>query len=142
MKKLIAQFIKFGFVGGLCFLIDFGLYSLCNYVGIQYLVSGIIGFTVSVIVNYYLSMRYVFERRNDLSREREFAIFVVLSVIGLVLNEVLLFVCIDGVYYHNTYMMSTMNHQTAKMLAKVFATGIVMLYNFISRKKLLEKKVV
>lgn len=140
MKGLIAQFFKFGIVGGLCFLIDFGLYTLCNLIGVPYLISGVIGFTVSVIVNYYLSMHFVFRRRDDLSRRREFIVFVILSVIGLGLNELLLYICIDGIYDHSARLMCLMGHQTAKILAKIFATAVVTVYNFVSRKLLLEKK--
>ena len=134
------QFIKFGAVGALCFLIDFALYTLCNHLGIPYLISGIIGFSVSVVVNYLLSMRYVFKRRNDLSRRREFIIFVFLSVIGLGLNELLLYVCIDVYYDNNSQLIVLVNNQLAKTIAKIIATIVVTVFNFVSRKVLLENK--
>ena len=56
MTKLIQQFLKFGVVGVICFFIDTGLYTICNFIGIPYLISGVIGFSVSVVVNYLLSM--------------------------------------------------------------------------------------
>lgn len=95
MGKIIQQFLKFGVVGALCFVIDTGLYTICNFIGIPYLISGVIGFSVSVVVNYLLSMKYVFVRRDDLSRKKEFTIYLILSIIGLGLNELILFVCVD-----------------------------------------------
>ena len=140
MRELIAQFVKFGFVGGLCFLIDFGLYTFLNYIGFPYLVSGCIGFVVSVSVNYILSMRYVFTGRDDISKQREFITFVVLSVIGLGLNELLLYLCVDQLYAKSKILSGSMGDRTAEMLAKVFATAVVMVYNFVTRKILLEEK--
>ena len=86
--KLIAQFMKFGVVGVIAFVIDYGLLALLTEVfGVNYLVSATISFTVSVIFNYLASMRYVFTHKEDISRRREFVIFVVLSVIGLIINN-------------------------------------------------------
>ena len=62
MKKLIAQFMKFGIVGVIAFLIDYGLMvALTEFFGVPYLISNTISFTVSVVFNYVASMRYVFE---------------------------------------------------------------------------------
>ncbi|MFR5091562.1 MAG: GtrA family protein [Adlercreutzia equolifaciens] len=84
MEKLIAQFMKFGVVGVIAFVIDYGLMvALTELVGVNYLISATISFTVSVVFNYLASMRYVFTHKQGLSRRREFVIFVVLSVIGL-----------------------------------------------------------
>ena len=79
IKKLIAQIMKFGVVGLISFIVDFSIYTIiCNVMGISYLIAGFAGFTISVIVNYILSMHFVFESRNDLSKTKEFIIFVFL----------------------------------------------------------------
>ena len=140
MKNVIGQIVKFGLVGVLCTLIDFACYTGCNLIGIPYLISGIIGFTVSVIFNYILSMRYVFVRREDISRRREFIIFVILSVIGLLLNEVLLYICVDMIYMQMSWLQGMFNRDVAEIFAKLCATVVVMVYNFVSRKLILEKK--
>ena len=88
MKNLIAQFMKFGVVGVIAFFIDYGLLAFCTEIlHINYLVSATIGFTVSVVFNYLASMRYVFTHKEDMSRRREFIIFVILSIIGLIINN-------------------------------------------------------
>lgn len=126
MKKLLAQIIKFGLVGFLCFFIDYGIMVFLTEVdGVHYLLSSGISFTVSVIVNYVLSLTYVFETEQK-NRVKEFIIFVVLSVIGLGINQVLMWFCVDilGIFY---------------MISKIGATAVVMVYNFITRKMILEK---
>lgn len=108
--------------------------------GIPYLISGIVGFVVSVIFNYILSMRYVFARREDISRKKEFIVFIVLSVIGLILNEFLLYICVDLVYMQVILLQKMFNQDIAQIVAKLCVTVVVMIYNFVSRKLILEKK--
>ena len=51
MVKLIQQMIKFGFVGVLCFFIDYGIMVFLTEVfGINYMVSSTVSFSVSVTV--------------------------------------------------------------------------------------------
>ena len=126
MKKLIEQIMKFGVVGVICFGIDYGLMIfLTELCGISYLVSSGISFSVSVMVNYTLSLKFVFETDKDKNKIVEFLIFIILSVVGLGINQVLMWVCVDKlhVYY---------------MISKIGVTGVVMVYNFVTRKLILE----
>ena len=126
MKQLIAQFAKFGVVGVIAFVIDYGLLVLLTEVfGVNYLISATISFIVSVIFNYVASMRYVFTHKEDMSRRREFIIFVVLSVIGLIINDAMMWAGVDllGVSY---------------LLVKIVATVVVAIWNFITRKIFLD----
>ena len=127
MKKLIEQIMKFGIVGVLCFVIDYGLMIFLKEVfGISYLISSGISFSVSVIVNYKLSLKFVFKTDESRNKIIEFIIFVVLSVIGLGINQVLMWICVDKL--HIFYMIS-----------KIGVTAVVMVYNFITRKLIIEK---
>lgn len=129
MKKLIEQILKFGVVGIIATVIDFGvLYVLSQPLGMDPVISAGISFCVSLVFNYVASMRYVFTHREDMSRSREFAIFLVLSLIGLVINEAIMAagVAVLG------------NSALAVMGTKVLATAIVMVWNFVSRKKWLD----
>lgn len=128
MKKLIAQIFKFSVVGGTAFLIDYGvMIALTELCGINYLISSGISFVVSVIYNYILSVRWVFEVDENGDKRKEFVVFIVLSLIGLGLNQLLMWVFVSMI--HIFYMV-----------AKIIVTAIVMLYNFITRKLFLEKK--
>ena len=128
MKKPIAQIMKFGVVGVICFFIDYGLMIfLTEAMNISYLISSGISFTVSVIVNYILSLKYVFVAEEGNNKIVEFLIFVLLSTIGLGINQLLMWMCVErlNIFY---------------MISKIAVTGIVMVYNFITRKLILEKK--
>ena len=128
MKKLIDQMIKFGFVGFLCFFIDWGIMVFLTEVfGINPLISSTISFTVSVSVNYILSVTFVFETDKNANKGSQFVIFVLLSIVGLGVNELCMWLGTDllGIHY---------------MITKVGATAVVMVYNFITRKIFIEKK--
>lgn len=127
MKKLIAQVLKFGVVGGTAFLIDYSIMiALTEFFGINYLISSGISFVVSVIYNYILSVHWVFDVDKNGNKKKEFVVFILLSVIGLGLNQLLMWIFVSKV--HVFYMLS-----------KIFVTAIVMIYNFVTRKIFLEK---
>lgn len=118
--------MKFGAVGIIAFVIDYGLLAFCTEIlHINYLVSATIGFTVSVIFNYIASMRYVFTHKEGLSRSKEFVIFVILSVIGLIINNALLWAGVEllGIHY---------------LIVKIGATAVVTIWNFVTRKIFLD----
>lgn len=129
MKKLFMQFLKFGVVGFIAFCIDYGILMLLsqglhmNPVG-----AAAISFTVSVVFNYLASMKYVFTHREDLDKRAEFVIFIVLSVIGLGINELCMW---GGTSAFGTGALAVTG-------TKLFATAVVMIWNFFSRKKWLD----
>lgn len=127
MIRLLKQVIRFGIVGFLCFFIDYGcLLVLTEFVRIDYLVSSGISFTVSVVINYLLSMRYVFKAKQNDNKFKEFVLFVIMSIVGLGINQLVMWFTVEklGIMYQ---------------ISKIGATAIVMVYNFISRKSILEK---
>ena len=128
MKKLISQIIKFGFVGFLCFFIDYGIMVfLTEALKINYLISSGCSFSVSVIVNYILSIKFVFDADRDANKVKQFLVFLFFSIGGLIINQIVMWVAVDllRIFY---------------MISKIGATAIVMVYNFITRKLFIEKK--
>ena len=126
MKRLLEQIAGFGVVGVLAFLIDFGILALLKEVfGVDPVPAAAVSFLISLAFNYWASMRFVFTRREGMSRTREAAIFAGLSFVGLGINELIMWLgtVFAGVHY---------------LLVKVFATGVVMVWNFLSRKRWLD----
>ena len=126
LKALITQFMKFGIVGFAAFCIDYGLFLLLHQLfGVHYLVASTASFIISTVFNYICSMRYVFQGRPDQTKAQQFAIFFVLSVIGLGVNQLVLWICVDvaGI---------------PAWFGKLVATAIVMVFNFVTRKMFLE----
>lgn len=141
MKQLIAQILKFGVVGFFCFLIDFGITTgLTNFFGVHYLISKFLGFVISALVNYILSLKFVFTHKKEMDKKKEFTVFLILSAIGLLINEAIMYLCIDVVYVGNEYLLAHISQDLMVSISAIIATGVVMVYNFISRKLFLERK--
>lgn len=125
-KKLLLQMFKFLLVGGLAFVIDYVTLIICKEVfNIPVLISAAIAFTVSVVVNYILSVKWVFDVDKSKSEKKNFIIFIVFSVIGLGLTELIMWLGVDII---------KINY----LIVKIIATAIVMVFNFVTRKLFLE----
>ena len=127
MNNLLMQLFKFGIVGVVATLLDFlFLFLFTDVFGLYYLFSAALSFVLSTLFNYAASMRFVFSSKfSKDEKSKELVLFVILSVIGLVLNQFLMWFFVEKIalYY---------------MAAKIVATFFVMAWNFISRKVWLE----
>ena len=125
-ENLFVQIFKFVIVGGIATIIDLIVYYvLYNYAHLDPLIANILSFSVSVIYNYIASVKWVFDVKKDKNKVRMLVEFLIFSIIGLVITEILLWLGINKL---------GMN----AMLVKIIATAIVMVFNFITRKIFLE----
>lgn len=126
--NLIYQIIKFGIVGSISFVVDYGIMiALTEAAHVPYLWSCCISFSVAAILNYLFSVKWVFDTSFKNKKTVEFTVFLFMSIIGLILNELFMWLGVEFLHIHYT-------------VAKIGATFFVMIYNFISRKLFLERK--
>lgn len=117
-----VQFFRYGFVAAISLFCDFGTLVLLKQVaGMNYLIAAAIAFIFGLIVNYILSIFWVFTSRNVSNAKLEFTIFAIIGVIGLGLTELILWILTSklGLFY---------------MLSKAVATMVVYFWNFFVRK--------
>ena len=125
-ENLFVQIFKFVIVGGIATIIDWVIYYIVyNFLHINPLIANIISFSVSVIYNYIASVKWVFDVNKNKNKLRMLIEFLIFSIIGLLLTELLLWIGIDKMNLN-------------AMLTKIIATAIVMVFNFITRKIFLE----
>ncbi len=127
-NSLILQYARFAAVGIASLIVDyvFMVFLTENTAfGLDYFQACAFSYTLSVFVNYFLSTRYVFHSREDMGKVKEASIFFMLSLIGLFLNQMIMWIAVEvlQIYY---------------MAAKLLSTLLVTNYNFISRKKFFE----
>lgn len=121
----LVQLIRYTFVGGFSFLVDFGVLAfLTEVMHLHYLLSAGISFLFGLLVNYLLSVKWVFSTRMVENKYLEFLLFLVIGLIGLGLNELFLWMLTDlaHVYY---------------LISKILTAVVVYLWNFFARKILL-----
>lgn len=130
--SLIKEFFRYVVVGGISFLVDFGVLTLFEETvfnqreGWQILISTAMGFVVGLAVNYVLSLTFVFrsdDNRSSGKSLREFIVFALVGVVGLGITECLMHLGVNIMNYHY-------------MITKVITAGIVLVWNYIGRKLL------
>lgn len=125
-KKILVQIFKFAIVGVVATLIDFlFLYIFREFFKFPVVLANTLSFVISVIYNYTASVKWVFDVNKEKSAKKQFITFIIFSVIGLLINDLIMWISVDqlNIYY---------------LLAKIIATLIVMVFNFVSRKIFLE----
>lgn len=126
-NNLLIQLIRYTIVGGLAFVVDFGLlFVLTEYAGLHYILSATCSFIAGLLVNYYISTAWVFESSIK-SKQIEFTLFALIGVVGLGLNDLLIWIFTEKfqIYY---------------MLSKLITAVLVYLWNFLGRKYLVFNK--
>lgn len=132
-KKNIKQFFSYFCVGGISALVEWILFFLLEYfLNLQYLLAVFISFLFSTTVNYFLGRTFTFKSSSYENKKLSEFLFVFgVSALGLFFNFILMYIFVDIV---------GMNTNLLKTVAKICSTGIVFLWNFLSRKFLIYKE--
>ena len=127
-NPLFAQFLRYLFTGGLAFVVDFGLFALClRVLGLHYLWANFIGLIAGLVINYIISILWVFKgchRIYEKSKKAEFTIFSIIGFIGVGLNQLLMLL-----------MVGCMSLD--EFVSKIISAAIVLAWNFLARKFIL-----
>lgn len=127
LKALFIQFVHFGIVGGLSFILDYSIMlGLIELFDMHYMPATAISFSIATIFNYFLSIKWVFTNKKEHKKTLELTVFLILSLFGLGINEIIMWICTDTFFIDYR-------------LSKLIATAVVTVWNFISRKIFLEK---
>ena len=129
----IKQFISYFGVGGTAALVEWAVFSVFEYLfNIPYLIATVIAFIISTTVNWLLGRRFTFKNSSyKLKKERELVLVFSVSALGLIFNLVLMYLFVD---------CFGMNTNILKTISKILSTGIVFIWNFLSRKYIIYKE--
>lgn len=121
----LIQLFRYIFVGGFSALVDIGsLYMFTSHLHIHYLVSAFLAFILGTIVNYFLSILWVFESSDK--KKTEFLLFSLIGFGGLLLNGLILWVTVEQ--FHIFYL-----------IGKLISVAIVVFWSFSLRRLLFAK---
>ncbi len=145
--KTLCEIIRFIIIGGIATIIDWLVMGIVLYcfepslypkfynvwigkIGEPKTIATVIGtgvgFTVSLFFNYILSCIFVYKEEGNSKTAKGRILFVVLSVIGLLINMLGMWIGRDLCHIN-------------EWITKVIMTIIVLVYNYISRKKIIFK---
>lgn len=117
--------VRYGVVSGVALAVDVGiLVALQELTGVGLLWSNTLAFCAGLVTNFILSRTWVFSEARITNVWLEFALFGLIGVIGLILNDAIVVVGTEWAGWH--YLVS-----------KGGATAVVFFWNFFARKYLI-----
>lgn len=120
-----VQFFRYLFVGGFSAFADIGTLFVCvSVLHIHYLIAAALAFLVGNVVNYFLSVAWVFPSSGQVKKELFY--FTIIGLCGLLLNELIIWIAVEFV---------GLNY----MIAKLVSVSLIVMFSFSARRLLLIK---
>jgi len=122
------KIIKYFFVGATAALTDISLfYIFAKVLGYPYLMVAFFSFIIATLVNYLLSIKYVFQSGVKFSKKYEISLIYIISGIAIIINQISLYILIDVL-------------TTEMILSKTISTIITFFWNYYMRNNIIFKE--
>ncbi len=125
-KRTFKEFLLYLIVGVIATVSEWVIFFLLNKVALHYIIATAVAYILSTLVNWMAGRLLVFKKGKQ-SVLKEIGEIYIASIIGLLLNLLIMWVAVDLLCAN-------------EMMAKVLATALVFIYNFLVRKKWIYKK--
>jgi len=121
-RPTLRQFIKFGLVGGINTVLDFGVYlALTRWLDLHYLVANLVAFILAASSSFILNKYWTFRDNRLAGLTFQYLKFLIVSTVGAALTELTLFALVHFAGWPD-------------IVAKIMAIGVVMFWNFFANK--------
>ena len=125
ISKLYQQYynlILYGIIGSFSSGLDFAVYTFeVQILGIQYLIANCFSVLAGISTSFFLNRNYNFKIKDK--TRRRFAIFLTVGLCGLLLSNIILYICINILEIH-------------KLLSKLLSIVLVVFFQFLANKYL------
>jgi len=155
-KKLFYEILRFILVGGLATIADYAIFYLFRQLILpsslieskswdiwSLIIATALGFIVGLVVNWLLSISFVFQdvtNKKESSSSKSFVIFTIIGVIGLAVTELGMHLGVSLIPNFSIFGIdSFLGLPIKEWMMKCIMTGIVLVWNYIARKKLIFK---
>ncbi|MBR4123299.1 MAG: GtrA family protein [Clostridia bacterium] len=125
-KSNAKEFLLYIIVGGIATVSEWIVFFILGKCFVHYAVATVIAYILSTFVNWFVGRVLVF-KSNELPFLKEIASIYLASIIGLLLNLLIMWVTVDVLSFN-------------QMCSKIAATAIVFFYNFLVRKLMIYKQ--
>ncbi|MGK6353280.1 GtrA family protein [Parapedobacter sp. DT-150] len=117
-----GQVFRFILVGSVCAVVEFVLFTLLyTQFKIDYLVANVIAVVVAILLNYFLSREFVFQR-SKYTMVTEIVSFISFSMAAVFLNQLILWCLVEKI------------HVDQVLWCKIIAILVVSAFNFLTKK--------
>lgn len=121
-KLKIVRYFLVGTVGASTDISIF--FILTSLIGLNWPISSIISSIISVLLGYYLSIKFVFQSGLRFKKYQEIAGIFLISAIAFLMHQSLLFIFIE---FFNINMI----------ISKVITIGLIFFFNYFTRSKII-----
>lgn len=138
----LDEIIKFLVSGGICFVVQFVLLKILrDNVGLNTLVALLIAFLAATVVNYILSVLWIWPSAKGSGTEVKIG-FLVTSFIALLLNELLVWL-LGLIFGEDPVLFSVMGREVRiYMINACVTTVLVMFWNFFTKRAILQSSLI
>ena len=129
LKKLFFQAVKFGLVGVVNTLVDYGVYTLLLLIPFfkeNYVLAQVLGYSAGLINSLVLNKRWTFSQREPMTKG-QLASFLLVNLVALAVSTGIL-------------VLTQENLQLNRYVGKIIATVGSMAVNFLGNKLLVFRK--
>lgn len=126
--KELQRFTRFLAVGALGTFLDFGLLSLLKIYGLPTLIANSASFTAGVVNNFTWNRLWTFSDAQRADWRKQFAQFVTISLVGLVLNNAIIL----ALEVSLGEMIGQLDF--GYLPAKAIATGVIVFWNYFANR--------
>ncbi len=128
--RFLRDMVRYGAASAAALALDWAvLMALTKGFGVDYMQAAAAGFLSGLGLIYFLSVRYVFQKRRSLDPSAEMIGFLTTGLFGLMLTEGLMALFVESFGFSAPF-------------AKAATAGLVFLFNFVSRRRLLLRNAV
>lgn len=132
-KKQIA---RFGIIGGFNTLLDFGLLFILRSFGLPTIPSNVISTSVAFCFSFVANKKFTFRTKNTNVRQ-ELLLFILVTLFGLwVLQTIVISLTLSVIDGSNL----AVNESVALFAAKIVATIVSLVWNYVMYAKVVFKK--
>ena len=121
LLHLSWSIMRYGIVGASNTLLDAGLYAILTrsiaWLGQYYLVANFFSFAVTTVWSFHWNRKWTFRVKGGRLRT-QYVRFLAISVVGLLLSELVLWISVDALHLHD-------------LVGKIITIPVVFLWNFI-----------
>ena len=128
IEKNKIEVLKFILAGLCCAGIEYLAFTVLLHTRkVNYLIANVTSICVSLSFNYLLSKYFTFKKENN-TAQKELLSFAVFSVLALILNQIILYCCFEGI-------------KLTLSLSKLIAICNVSVFNYLTKKYFVFKKI-
>lgn len=138
LQKILArQELRFAIIGGLNTILDIAiLLFLANFFGFEKIIANIFSTSITFANSFGLNKKYTFQNsaQGKKSLARQMMLFTVVTLFGLWVIQGVIISALQPLAQN-----ATTDPTVATIIAKVIATAVSMIWNFILYKKIVFK---